>query len=366
MSDIGDIDGGDIGDGGPDLPVADGAIATAALAGAVCLACGGAITGPFCAACGQKNDDLRRSSFLLARDFIEDTFSFDSRMWRTLGLLAARPGLVPKDYAHGRRSRYTPPVRLFLVVSFLFFLIIGLTKTLFVGLEVTFHDQEDKSGAAVITLDDPALTQQAADPDCGFNAKLRFFVKERDLVTNKERMDACFAKFKTQALENTAEATEAAGKTAEEDDNEAGEVIGRVFGGLEWAVANPREFNDSFNDWLPRVLLLMTPVLALCLVLFIRRKALIFDHLVLAFYTHAVGFAVIGASLILAQVGFPQTGLAAFIALSNYYIAALKRAYGRGWVKTIWTAMGTGMLYMIVLMSIMMTIIVNVVMRAVA
>ncbi len=56
---------------------------------------------------------------MLARDFIEDTFAFDSRMWRTLGLLASSPGVVPTNYSHGCRARYTPPVRLFLVVSFL-------------------------------------------------------------------------------------------------------------------------------------------------------------------------------------------------------------------------------------------------------
>ncbi|MCK5749731.1 MAG: hypothetical protein KAH44_26180, partial [Oricola sp.] len=89
MGDIDDIDGG------LDFPEPLGEAVLAA--GVLCLACGGAISGPYCASCGQKNDDLRRSSFVLAKDFFKDTFGFDSRMWRTLGLLAASPGRVPKD-----------------------------------------------------------------------------------------------------------------------------------------------------------------------------------------------------------------------------------------------------------------------------
>lgn len=90
-SDTPDIDPGE--DGGiAETPPADGVIGAAIATGAAaaCLACGAAIVGPYCAKCGQKNDDMRRSSLVLARDFLKDKFAFDSRMWRTLGLMARR------------------------------------------------------------------------------------------------------------------------------------------------------------------------------------------------------------------------------------------------------------------------------------
>lgn len=373
MSEFDDIDGDDPGDAplaeaGPDPSPLDH--------GTVCLACGGTSTGPYCPWCGQRNDDLRRSSFVLAKDFFKDTFGFDSRMWRTLGLLAVKPGDVPKDYAHGKRSRFTPPVRLFLVVSFLFFLTIGLTNTLFLGLEVTFHDQDANSGGAkaAVIVDDPASGApasgaKASELDCGFHATLRYFVKERALATDKEHMDACISRLSEQARDEVSSSKQVIigeDEGRETEIEQATEIMDRIFGGIRWAVTNPRAFNDSFNDWLPRVLFFMTPVLALILTVFIRRGVLVFDHLVLAFYAHAAGFAIIGLSLILAQFGAPHMGLIAFAALGAYYLAALKSAYGRGWIKTVWTALMSGAIYISVLFIVVMTIVSNIVWRAAA
>lgn len=91
MSEVPDIDPGD-GEVGVDIaPPLENIVGAAAASGAMlaCLSCAATITGPYCANCGQRNDDLRRSTFVLFKDFIADTFSFDSRMWKTLGLMAA-------------------------------------------------------------------------------------------------------------------------------------------------------------------------------------------------------------------------------------------------------------------------------------
>lgn len=370
MSDIDDIDGGEIGEGG--LPADAGAIGAMAAAAVICMACGGAIAGPYCSSCGQKNDDLRRSSFQLVKDFMGDTFGFDSRMWRTLGLLASAPGRVPKDYAHGKRSRFTPPVRLFIVVSFLFFLTIGLTNTLFVALEVKFKNPEavqtPASSVALAEADGEAANIIAAPDRCSFQGNLRFFVKERDLKTDMERLNDCFGNIGERVRDVVATAEEVQvgeDEGLEVEREQAAEVIEKVFVGLNTAVQNPHAFNDSFNVWLPRVLLAMTPVLALILTLFLRRGALIFDHLVLSFYSHAVAFAAIGASLILAQFGAPLMGYAAFIAIGVYYVAALKNSYERGWVKTIWTALLSSAIYLLVLMTIVIAFMSNLVWKSV-
>jgi hypothetical protein len=366
MSDIDDIDSGE---SGGELLLAEGAIAAGVALSAICLACGAAISGPFCSACGQKNDDLRRGIFQLAKDFMGDTFGFDSRMWRTLGTLASSPGRVPQDYAHGKRSRFTPPVRLFVVVSFLFFLTIGLTNTLFVALEVDFKQDAAAAPAASDAADGAAVEQSDSSNNCSFQAQLRFFVKERDLHTDMQRLDACMGEVGEQVRGSVASADGVIvgeDEGLEEERRQAEEVVGRVFTGLNSVVANPRAFNDSFNDWLPRVLLAMTPVLALILTLFLRRSALVFDHLVLSFYSHAVGFAIIGLSLILAQFGAPMMGYAAFLGIGIYYVAELKKTYKRGWVKTIWTALISGGLYLLILLSIIVTIMSNIVWQATA
>jgi hypothetical protein len=371
MSDIDDIDGEDgVGaDGltpGPDA-LSDAAMIGAAAGAHACLSCGHPIHGVFCTWCGQKNDDMRRSLFLLARNFLEDTFSFDSRMWRTLGQLAISPGTVPKDYSHGRRSQFTPPVRLFLVVSFLFFLTVAMTNTLFMALEVEFKDDPAETAAAIPS--NVVVAHENSDR-CNFQASFRFFMEESDIHTDLDRLNECMGNVRQTVVEEINDPERLQGEDLEsvqEELDKAGEAVERAFGGVNWAASNPRAFNDAFNDWMPRVLFLMTPVLALILAMFFRGKdALIFDHMVLSLYVHAAGFVIVGASLILTQLGAPYMGLVASGAVAIYYLAALKRAYHRGWIKTVWTAVMSGFLYLMVFLTILMVIVSNIVWNAAA
>ena len=343
----------------------DGVAETAHVA---CLSCGNPIGGAFCTWCGQKNDDLRRSSFLLARDFMRDTLGFESRMWRTLGLMAIAPGLVPKNYAHGKRSRFTPPVRMFLVVSFLFFVTIALTKTLFFAVEVRKADAAEQAILAELSEEEgEALPSPSLE--CGLSLGARFFVKEKDLEKNADLWNDCLVQVRTQGRTEieSGENLQIGEELSESgfDNADAVLLMDRVINGAEWLVADPAALNNAFNNWLPRVLFLMTPILALIMTIFIRgRDALVFDHLVLSFYTHATAFGIIALALILAQFNVPYTGSGAFIGIALYYFAALKRAYGRGWVKTIWTALMTGLVYWLILLSIVMAIVSNIIWQA--
>ncbi len=334
-----------------------------------CLSCGNPVGGTFCAWCGQKNDDLRRSSFLLAKDFMRDTLGFESRMWRTLGLMAIAPGLVPKNYAHGKRSRFTPPVRMFLVVSFLFFVTIALTKTLFFALEVKQVDPVQRE-AILAQLEKAEIDDlPTSSVDCDLSLGLRFFVKEKDLSKNQDLWHGCLEEIRAEGRVQIEEGrnVQIGDELSEQglDKEDAVKIMERALSGAEWLVDDPKALNSAFNNWLPRVLFLMTPILALIMTVFIRgRDALIFDHLVLSFYTHATAFRIIALALILGQYGVPFTGSGAFLAIAIYYFAALKRAYGRGWIKTIWTALMSGLIYWVILFSVVMAIVSNIIWQA--
>lgn len=361
------------------------AAAAAVAAAAVCISCGTKIVGAWCAGCGQRNDDMRRSSFVLFKDFMKDTFSFDGRMWRTLGLLAAAPGTVPSDYSHGKRSRYTPPVRMFLVVSFLFFLTLGLTKTMFVAFEVTAKTPEqiaaDKAALertiegldgdakdAVIAARDGVYIRDAdtadvvidgASLDCNINVRTLFFVQPENVAVDAEHWARC----RDSLMSEIRSEIDREGKENPSRGEEAKQsltTVERAFAGVSGAIENPAAFNASVNNWLPRVMFLMTPVLALILALFLRgRDALIFDHLVFSLYAHATAFAIIGLAVIAAQIGLPSVFTAASIALGLYFIVAVKRGYKRGWIKSIWTGAVASLLYVIALVSIVGGVISN-------
>jgi hypothetical protein len=89
-------------------------------ASARCPNCGEDVLGRFCHGCGQRHREtpsLRR----FVAEGIGEILSFDGRFWRTLRPLLFQPGRLSAEYLAGRRARYVPPVRLYLIVSLVYF-----------------------------------------------------------------------------------------------------------------------------------------------------------------------------------------------------------------------------------------------------
>lgn len=88
-----------------------------------CLNCSTELQGPFCHFCGQPDKRLLRFFPVLLREFFEDFLELDTRFSRTMMPLLFKPGRLTRDYLDGRRFRYTPPMRLLIFSSMLFFIL---------------------------------------------------------------------------------------------------------------------------------------------------------------------------------------------------------------------------------------------------
>ena len=88
-----------------------------------CLNCGEVLRGQHCSHCGQRAKVRVLSLGALLRDLFGDLTSFDSRLWRTLRPLAFKPGALTVEYLRGRRTHYSPPFRMYLILSVVFFLL---------------------------------------------------------------------------------------------------------------------------------------------------------------------------------------------------------------------------------------------------
>ena len=89
--------------------------------------CGSQLKGKYCHQCGQRRQRRTASIFSLIGELISGLFNWDSRMWRTLWPLFAKPGHLTKAFMEGKRERYIPPVRLYLVSSIIFFLLVSMS-----------------------------------------------------------------------------------------------------------------------------------------------------------------------------------------------------------------------------------------------
>lgn len=101
-----------------------------------CFSCEEPIVGKFCAACGQKNDDYRRSIFSLGIELLASLTAIEGRIWRTWAALLFKPGKVAREFSNGRRSHWSSPVRVYLAMSVLLFGFIALTKTQIISMDV--------------------------------------------------------------------------------------------------------------------------------------------------------------------------------------------------------------------------------------
>jgi hypothetical protein len=89
-----------------------------------CPNCGCEVSGRnYCPDCGQANLPLRLSLKEILKEFVDDYFSLDSRLFRTLFALVFKPGVLSKEYNLGKKASYLPPLRTYLLITVLYFLL---------------------------------------------------------------------------------------------------------------------------------------------------------------------------------------------------------------------------------------------------
>ncbi|MGF1605244.1 MAG: DUF3667 domain-containing protein [Rhodothalassiaceae bacterium] len=332
-----------------------------------CMNCGAAVTGSYCPDCGQKDDDLRRPLYTFLVNFLDDVFSLESRALRTMATLIAFPGRMTRRYVQGRRQSYTPPLRLYLITSLLFFLTLGATDIALIGFTL------DQNGADPVTngVEGPGAAQDAppepssppsesaqTQPDertVEIDESTRITIGSEDLSPEEGEEVAQFAESMVSALGGCQVRTrlflpaEAVTRHDPEcraalDKQLAGthlpEQVGfleRLVLGFQRSLDDPARLNRAFNTWLPRAMVLLLPLMAVGLsVLHRRRGQYFFNHLVFSLHFHTFVFVLMIVLVLWARgVGPLPPGHWVSLLVLIYFIVAMKHAYQQGWIKTV-------------------------------
>ena len=91
-----------------------------------CHNCGIRLTGPFCAACGQKAVPLSVTMHEFVHELTHETLHVDGRIFQSIRRLLS-PGFLTSEYIRGRRARWISPIRLYLIFSVAFFALSAIT-----------------------------------------------------------------------------------------------------------------------------------------------------------------------------------------------------------------------------------------------
>lgn len=227
---------------------------------------------------------------------VESLTHADSRLWRTLAALLLRPGFLTREFFAGRRVRYLPPVRLYLVISVLFF-VVASTMPGDGGLRLQLGDPAPASGtAATAAPATPAPPAQAAPAvpaasidrcdDLDYQGPGAGWLRPRLAAScRKLQRDGSAALF------------------------------------------------EAFRHNLPRALFLLLPAIAAVMALmYWRPRRFYVEHLLFLVHNHACVFLV-GTLLLLVGQVLPGPGPVALAALAYfawYFHRALRVFYGQG------------------------------------
>ena len=213
-----------------------------------CANCQSELTGDYCSNCGQSAKSRRGPIWRVIGEFAEEVFAPDSKFFKSLLTLLFKPGVLSRKFIDGKRVSILPPVRLYLVVSLIFFVVFQIP-------EIDVKEHNVYIGDVLLGRDEPLE---------GGNTFNFFSTPDSDDVVST---------WVNEKLEEKRE------KLVKENPQV---TVDRIFNKLE--------------DLLPNALILFLPLFALIMkILYMFKRVLYFDHLIFAlhFQTWLMGMILI-------------------------------------------------------------------------
>lgn len=287
---------------------------------ATCAACGTTLMGRYCHKCGQDTLARPRPLRELAMEAFSETNLVDTRTARTMAALALRPGELLEAYRSGAGSRYATPIKIFVVMTALFLLVLNFSDVV-----IYQYVRQVEPGATIAAR---------ADPD-GYTVHI-------DGATESER-------WMQRRIEPSIDPRIPAAIQAAADQA----INSRDRANLTYELQSDREqdiITQRLADWLPNALWLLMPLYALLLTPLFGRKRLFLEHAVFAMWAHALAF---GLLILLALINKFNLGMPAWpllIPYLAYFIVAARRYYDETWLQAGWKGVAHTLLYLLVVL----------------
>jgi hypothetical protein len=294
-----------------------------------CRNCQTEFIGNFCPQCGQTTKDYERPLLSLIRDLLTDVFSFDTRFWKTLLATFFMPSQLITNYVEGKNVSYMPPFRLYLFVSFIFFILLNMVTNRFFQINETIGGQLEKASSVLDSIQHHAADSLITDSLAFLNL---------DSNINRDGLHLSI------------------GSTEKEISSE--ELIKR----FKAISDNPSAYFEKFTNYISWSLFFLMPILGFLFWLFFRRnKKFYISHFLFALNQHTVLFFL--ASLVMtAQLLGPEQinqGIwSLFLLLPITTIIGAVQLFGYGWIKTIFKLIVTGVFYSILVLIVSGTILI--------
>lgn len=177
--------------------------------GGACLNCRAELIGSHCHQCGQAGH-VHRSLAAVAHEILHGVFHFEGKLWRTLPMLAWRPGELTRRYIAGERARFVSPMAIFLFSIFAMFAVFS-----FAGISppADMRGVNDYPVAAIkverekVVKDRERAIEQSRDPESDAEDRAEAARDIADADASLKGLDAAAAQLKGRSSEGISKRT---------------------------------------------------------------------------------------------------------------------------------------------------------------
>ena len=289
----------------------------------------------------------------------------DGKFWNTFVPLLIKPGLISRNYIDGKRQRYSNPFRFYLTTSILFFLILGLSKSIDKFEELKEETTKNKAAFVALSNDTTDEKKKKVATDSLKNAvrlknksswnSLDAIKREGIVISfNEEINDSLGAStvYETEYnqfnkikyyLEFQKEHPEININNALDSLKEEKTFFNRfvynrakVINALLDETETQEQFINQLLSYGSASLFVFLPLFTLFLKLFyVRRKYTYIDHLVFVFHTQTIFFILLSIYFLIALFS-PKPQLWLFLSLFlSYLLIAMHTFYKQSYLKTV-------------------------------
>lgn len=309
-----------------------------------CLNCGTHLRGQYCGHCGQRSRNRLISLWELVSEAFGDLFELDSRLWRTLVPLVTRPGQLTYDYLQGRRARFMPPFRMYLVLSLVFFVV------------AFFNPREELS----LFFEAPAIGENTEPADAPQISDSSPVVEDNDRILKFGNDDADASDDDGSDCDNIEPS----------DLNDMPVFLARRLTAerlrqicLQVDADQGKSLTEKAISNVPTALIVLLPLMALVLkALYPLSRRYYVEHLLFFVHFHAFLFLLLTALILFVRLSnglaipeLPVTlvVVAASLYATMYLFVAMRRVYGQGRFVTFLKYIVLTIAYIIGIISIM-------------
>ena len=362
-----------------------------------CLNCGLELTSHYnhCPQCGQENTNNRVSLRELIVDTVLNYFSFDMLFGRSLIPFLFKPGYLVNEFLGGRRVSHIHPVRLYLIVNFLFFLVfLRVIDLQVIEKELSLTEENnpptmrkmafiyENGDTTVMKLKDFAKKIKVDRGNLSADSlaiRLESEIKNRKMPINYEIKEVeedsyiTFDNFGISTKDSMAKNAVSMQKIIKYM-GKKGLTPEQFLDSIGWESRTPRAIksaeqamkigrNDlsmfllSVVNNIPLMMILMLPLIAFYLKFFyLFSKRLYIEHLVFTFHFQAFNYVLLAVVLILFHYQKNMSGVFignifswSVIIWTIYNAIALKCVYKQSWLMTLFKLFWIGTFYVITL-----------------